>query len=378
MTVQSPAVAARAADAAEAAQFIRAFHAEHPAAGPAGQRLSEVLEAIHITGTYRHTPAELAYACRVAWRNSSRCIGRLYWQSLRVRDRRDITSAAEVAAECVTHLREATNGGRIRPLITVLAPDAPGRPGPRIRQSQLIRYAGYPRRDGTVTGDPLNTGITELAHRLGWAGSGGRFDVLPLIIQAAGEGPQIFAIPPDAVLEVPLTHPSYPWFADLGLRWHAVPVISDMFLTAGGIRYPCAPFNGWYMGTEVGSRNLGDTGRYNKCPTIARHMGLNMSSERSLWRDRALVELNTAVLHSFDQAGVTVTDHHTESERFLTHLRREERAGRMCPADWSWIVPPLAGSACGVFHRYYDNPDLRPGFYRHPPTPMPYPQSEDA
>ena len=122
--------------------------------------------------------------------------------------------------------------------------------------------------------------------------------MLPLIIQAAGEGPQMFAIPPDAVLEVPLTHPSYPWFTDLGLRWHAVPVISDMFLTAGGIRYPCAPFNGWYMGTEVGSRNLGDTGRYNKCPTVARHMGLNMSTERSLWRNRALVELNTAVLHS--------------------------------------------------------------------------------
>jgi nitric-oxide synthase, bacterial len=282
-----------------------------------------------------------------------------------------------VAAECVTHLQETINGGRIRPLITVFAPDAPGLPGPRIWNSQLIRYAGYPRHDGTVTGDPINTRITELAHRLGWAGPGGRFDVLPLIIQAAGEGPQMFAIPPDAVLEVPLTHPSYPWFADLGLRWHAVPVISDMFLTAGGIRYPCAPFNGWYMGTEVGSRNLGDTGRYNKCPTVARHMGLNMSTERSLWRDRALVELNTAVLHSFDQAGVTVTDHHTESERFLTHLRREERAGRMCPADWSWIVPPLAGSACGVFHRYYDNTDLRPGFYRHLPTPTPYMQSED-
>ena len=69
-------------------------------------------------------------------------------------------------------------------------------------------------------------------------------------------------------------------------------------------------------------------------------MGLNMSTDRSLWRDRALLELNIAVLHSFDQAGVTVTDHHTESERFLTHLRREERAGRLCHADWSWIVPP--------------------------------------
>ena len=103
------------------------------------------------------------------------------------------------------------------------------------------------------------------------------------------------------------------------------------------------------MGTEVGSRNLGDTGRYNKCPTVARHMGLNMSTERSLWRDRALVELNTAVLHSFDQAGVTVTDHHTESERFLTHLRREERADGCAPRSGAgsfrpWQAPHAAYS----------------------------------
>ena len=38
--------------------------------------------------------AELAFAARVAWRNSSRCIGRLYWRSLRVRDRRQVSSAA--------------------------------------------------------------------------------------------------------------------------------------------------------------------------------------------------------------------------------------------------------------------------------------------
>ncbi len=66
-------------------------------------------------------------------------------------------------------------------------------------------------------------------------------------------------LPPDAVLEVPLRHPDLDWFAELGLRWYAVPVISDMHLEAGGIRYPAAPFNGWYMCTEIGSRDLGDT-----------------------------------------------------------------------------------------------------------------------
>jgi hypothetical protein len=128
---------------------------------------------------------------------------------------------------------------------------------------------------------------------LGWPGGPGTpFDVLPLVVQAPGEGPRLFDLPGDAVLEVPLSHPRYGWFAGLGLRWHAVPAISNMCLEIGGICYPAAPFNGWYMGTEIGGRNL-------------------------------------AVLHSFDSAGVTMADHHTESHRFLTHLAREQRAGRI-------------------------------------------------
>ena len=79
-----------------------------------------------------------------------------------------------------------------------------------------------------------------------------------------------------------------------------------------------------------------------------------------------LVELNVAVLHSFDAAGVTIADHHTESRRFLTHLAKEERAGRITPADWSWIVPPISGSATAVFHGYYDTADLRPNYVRDP------------
>ena len=31
----------------------------------------------------------------------------------------------------------------------------------------------------------------------------------------------------------------------------------------GGIIYPTAPFNGWYMVTEIGVRNFIDTYRYN-------------------------------------------------------------------------------------------------------------------
>jgi len=351
---------------AEAERFLALFYAEHPEAGSPSKRIRQVRRDIAREGSYWHTTAELTFAARIAWRNSSRCIGRLYWRSLRVRDRRQVGSATEVAAECFAHLRAATNGGRIRPLITVFSPDQPGRPGPRILSPQLARYAGYADGGQRVVGDPASAEITRLALKLGWRGSEerGRFDLLPLIVQAAGAPPSWHEVPADAVLEVPLVHPDLDWFARLGLRWYAVPVISDMHLEAGGICYPAAPFNGWYMGTEIGSRNLGDAARYNQLPEIAARMGLNVTDDRALWKDKAVTELNLAVLHSFTTAGVTITDHHAESVRFLKHLEMEEQRGRACPADWTWIVPPTASSTTPVFHRYYTDFDQSPSFRR--------------
>ncbi|GAA1570866.1 nitric oxide synthase oxygenase [Actinomadura kijaniata] len=349
-----------------AEEFLRMFHAEDRRSGDLEERLRRVRAEIAETGTYRHTEAELTFGARVAWRNSDRCIGRLYWRSLRVRDLRHARAPEEVAAGCVEHLAAATGGGRIRPIITVFAPDGPGRPGPRLWNSQLIRYAGYRRPDGVV-GDPANVALTAAALALGWPGGAGtRFDVLPLVVEVPGEPVRVFDLPPEVVLEVPLAHPDFPWFERLGLRWHAVPAVSDMTLEIGGVTYPAAPFNGWYMGTEIGARNLADTDRYDLLSEIADLLGLDRSEEATLWRDRALVELNVAVLHSFRAAAVTVTDHHTEARRFLIHLAREEAAGRVCPADWSWIVPPISGAATPVFHRYYDEADLRPAYVRRP------------
>jgi nitric-oxide synthase len=351
---------------AAAERFIGLFHDENSTAGAFADRMRQVRGEVQAHGTYRHTPAELAFAARVAWRNSSRCIGRLYWRTLRVRDRRQVNDADQIAAECVTHLRQATNAGRIRPMITVFAPDAPGCPGPRVLNSQLIGYAGY-QPGTTVIGDPTHLEITRLAHELGWRASDppGRFDLLPLIVQSPGLAPAWFELPRDAVLEVPLRHPNLAWFRELRLRWYAVPVISDMYLEAGGIRYPAAPFNGWYMCTEIGSRDLGDEGRYNQLPEIAARMGLRTDSLRTLWKDRAVTELNAAVLHSYGTSGVKIADHHTESERFLAHVETEQRHGRRCPADWSWIVPPTAGSTTPVFHRHYEDFAASPNFYRH-------------
>ncbi|MFC5823769.1 nitric oxide synthase oxygenase [Nonomuraea insulae] len=357
-------VGERTTDLREAERFIRLFHAENPSAGGLYARLRDVSRDVARHGTYTHTYEELEFGARVAWRNSNRCIGRLYWRSLKVRDRRRVGTAEGVALECVAHLRDATNNGKIRPTVTVLPPDTPARRGHRVLNDQLIRYAGYRTPDGVV-GDPRNLALTETARALGWRGRGGRFDVLPVVIQPGSGDPLLCNLPGDAVLEVPLAHPDYPWFEELGLRWHAVPAISDMCLEIGGVCYPCAPFNGWYMGTEIGARNLADGDRYDQLAPVAERLGLDTSTERSLWRDHALVELNVAVLHSFELAGVTMTDHHTESRRFLTHLSREEKAGRVCPADWSWIVPPLSGSATPVFHRYYDSRVLTPAFVHH-------------
>ena len=75
------------------------------------------------------------------------------------------------------------------------------------------------------------------------------------------------------MLEVPLVHPELEWFAELRLRWHAVPAISNMPLAIGGITYPAAPFNGWYVGTEIGARNLADADRYDLLPVVAERHG---------------------------------------------------------------------------------------------------------
>lgn len=350
---------------AEAVDFLTGPDA--PAQVDLNARLAQVREEIERTGAYRQTYPEISQGTALAWRNHARCIGRLHWRALNVLDHRDATTAGDVFDACVEHLRYATNGGDIRSTISLFAPQRPGGEQVRIWNSQLVRYAGYRMSNGSCIGDPMNVDLTEQILKLGWQGAGGQFDVLPLVIQVPGEDPQVFQLPPEAVLEVPITHDLYPWFADLGLRWHALPAISDMRLELAGLTYTACPFNGWYVGFEIGSRNFADEQRYNLLPLIAERMGLDTRTSKSLWKDRALIELNQAVIHSFTQADVRLVDHHVASRQFCTHQDRETQAGRVTPTDWAWVVPPLSGSVTPTFHRTFENPDLRPNFYHQPP-----------
>lgn len=55
----------------------------------------------------------------------------------------------------------------------------------------------------------------------------------------------------------------YEWFQELGLKWYGLPAVANMLLEVGGLEFPACPFNGWYMGTEIGVRDFCDTQRYN-------------------------------------------------------------------------------------------------------------------
>ncbi|WP_200892523.1 nitric oxide synthase oxygenase [Aliterella atlantica] len=330
------------------------------------ERLAEITCDYRKSRIYWQTEQELAYGAKVAWRNSTRCIGRIFLESLRVRDLRHLTTAEEIFAALVEHIQLATNGGNIAPTISIFAPDLPRQPGIRIWNPQLIRYAGYLQPDGAIVGDPAQIELTEICQRLGWQGQGTQFDILPLIIQMPKQKPQWFELPKAVVLEVPIVHPEHDWFANLGLKWHALPAVSDWRLEIGGISYSCAPFSGWYMSAEIGSRNFGDVKRYNLLPAIAQRLGLNTQSKLSLWQDRALIELNHAVLHSFTICGVTIVDHHTASTQFMRHWQREAEAGRIVPADWGRIVPPISASTLEVFHQEMHDVCFKPNFFQLP------------
>ncbi|XP_044304788.1 nitric oxide synthase, brain isoform X1 [Varanus komodoensis] len=330
------------------------------------ERLEEVTKEIEATDTYQLRDTELIYGAKHAWRNAARCVGRIQWSKLQVFDARDCTTAHGMFNYICNHIKYATNKGNLRSAITIFPQRTDGKHDFRVWNSQLIRYAGYKQPDGTILGDPANVELTEICIQQGWKAPRGRFDVLPLLLQANGNDPELFEIPPELVLEVPIRHPKFAWFKELELQWYGLPAVSNMLLEIGGLEFSACPFSGWYMGTEIGVRDYCDNSRYNILEEVAKKMNLDMRKTSSLWKDQALVEINIAVLYSFQSDKVTIVDHHSATESFIKHMENEYRCRGGCPADWVWIVPPMSGSITPVFHQEMLNYRLTPSFEYQP------------
>uniref|UniRef100_A0A8C1BUV3 nitric-oxide synthase (NADPH) n=1 Tax=Cyprinus carpio carpio TaxID=630221 RepID=A0A8C1BUV3_CYPCA len=264
------------------------------------------------------------------------------------------------------HIKYATNKGNLRSAITIFPQRTDGKHDFRVWNSQLIRYAGYKQPDGSILGDPASVELTEICIQQGWKAPKSRFDVLPLLLQANGNDPELFEIPGDLVLEVPIIHPKFEWFKELNLKWYGLPAVSNMLLEIGGLEFTACPFSGWYMGTEIGVRDFCDSSRYNILEEVATMMGLDTRKTSSLWKDQALVEINIAVLYSFQMSKVTIVDHHSATESFMKHMENEYRVRGGCPGDWVWIVPPMSGSITPVFHQEMLNYRLTPSFEYQP------------
>ncbi|XP_065830378.1 nitric oxide synthase, inducible-like [Oscarella lobularis] len=327
------------------------------------KRMREVVAEVELKGTYELDEKELVFGAKLAWRNSPRCIGRIQWNKLQVFDCRHISSGEEMEQAIRHHIKFATNGGNIRSAITVFPQRTSKRDDFRIWSPQYFRYAGYKMEDGTILGDPATVDFTEIVIGLGWKPPEEKtmFDLMPIVIQAPREKPRLVDVS-DLILEVEVWHPQYPFMKDLGLKWYGLPAVSNMMFDVGGLEFPASPFNGWYMAPEVAARNFGDTYRFNMLEPVAKGMGLDTSSLSTLWKDKALVELNVAVLHSFQEAKVTINDHHSAAASFMQHLEKEVSLRGGCPADWVWIVPPLSGSATPVFHQEMLNYKMKPSF----------------
>lgn len=346
------------------------------------ERLVQIADEVDRTGTYTLTPDELVHGARLAWYNSNRCIARHLWRTLHVFDARGLCDAEQVTDALRQHMKYAYNGGAIRSAITVFAPrPVQGPDAVRLENRQLVQFAAFVDEQGRMVGDGPNAAFTRRCLDAGWAPAArGPFVPLPWLVHMSGTPLppiDVFAQEPGLAPLVHIEHPENPAIGELGLHWYPVPLLADMALVIGGIVFPCAPFNGFYMVTEIASRDLADRERYDALPALARCFGWYTGNERTLWRDRAVVEMNRAVLHSFDRDGVRISDHHAMTAAFERFCMAEERAGRTVTGDWTWLVPPTSGALAPQYHRSFDDTVVRHTNYMYQ-TPVTSPVAEEA
>ncbi|WP_414045799.1 nitric oxide synthase oxygenase [Macrococcus equi] len=310
-------------------------------------RLEAIQTEINQTGTYTHTTDELIYGARLAWRNSNRCIGRLFWDKLKVVDMRHITEEQEYLTALENHIESATNDGKIIPTITIF--EQRNKINFELYNDQLIRY----------TDDPIVRETKQLIEHTGYNKFG---SFLPLIYKFNNHY-RTYNLNQNLIKEVDIRHPDFDAFNALQLKWYAVPIISGMELRIGGITYPLCPFNGWYMESEIASRNFLDEYRYNLIEPIAKSMGFDTTRTTSYWRDKVVVELNYAVYHSFKQQGYSIVDHYNASRQFLKFEENEAQHNRKITGDWTWLIPPISPAIVHNWHKGYDNTYHEPNFF---------------
>jgi len=350
----------------EATAFLELFFSEEHGGKDtpeAKSRISEVKRDISQLGTYRHSFEELEFGARVAWRNHARCIGRLYWRSLSVVDKRGENDPDAIFEAMIGHIKGALNHGKVQSSITVFEPVTPSSIPAHIESEQLTQYAGYAPKRGKFVGDRKNIEATRIAQADGWVGNGSRFDVLPVSLITESGKRVHRSLPEEVITRIPIRLEGQDRFNDLDLEWYALPTVANMIMTIGGIDYPCAPFNGFYVATEIASRNLVDPWRFDLLSDIATSLGYDPCGDDPYWRDRAVTDLNAAVSWSYARDGVTLLDHHSASKQFMDFRSREKSAGRNVQADWTWIVPPQSSGVTQVFHLDMDDHGAVPNYY---------------
>ncbi|KAF9465476.1 nitric oxide synthase [Collybia nuda] len=315
--------------------------------------IRETQETGLVGGNWTQTPRELEFGLQRAWRNARKCIMRSHCDDLRLCDLRGVKSSAKMAVELVRWMSHAYNGGNIVPTVFVFPPRTPNNRGPLIWNDQILAFAGYENADGSITGDPKNVQLTKDIIALGWfpptLAARTRWDVLPVVVMAEGDLPVIIELPANLRRLVKIRHPKYETaFWRLDLKWVAFPALSRLGFDIGGVQYTATPFIGWFMDAEIGARDLADSFRYDVLPNVIKAMRLE---EEALAENRAQMELNFAVYHSFLRDRITMSDSLTASAKWTRYDDEfEKKNGFRLPSDPYWVAPPQ-GSIIPVWHR---------------------------
>ena len=343
---QAPVVREGSPDPKEVREFFELYkeHSTLTRSGVAAARAGRG-RGDRRTGTYTHTSEELTVGARLAWRHNTRCIGKLYWRGLTVRDfarhhrRRGSPRAASITASSSSTRAASSRRSRSS------RPTRPGERAAQVRNGQLMSYAGHRQADGTVIGDRDTVAMTELAKAHGWAPASGG----PVRHPAARHGGPATAtsasheIPrrarPRGRDRAPHDRRAWPSSACAGGAFRRS---ATMTLSIGGINYPCAPFTGWYLAPETRPATSRIPTATTCCRRSPRRSGSTLRPALAVegqGHDRA----HGRVLHSFDKAGMRMDDHHTAA-RSSTSGRspRSARAARSRPngPGWSRRSPP--------------------------------------